>query len=286
MSIANSKKSIAVITTIILLFILIIPVKSQAASARLKTLKPDKTYKSLDVTGDGRKDTFRIRAGASIDHYSRGLQILVNGKTAYRFSSHGIGFFKVNAKLITLSNGKRFLFVNCLADSAVEPLCAVFKYKNGKFKKIIDINENVNKYGYNTGGMLKRVKGNTILFDVHMYSYSLGLSYYQMSFSYRNGILKQKESEAKLKYASTYENDKTKQFIVNKTINVYSSPNGGNVKFRLYQGDEIVVDKCRISPSKMSFRIKCDGETGWVKALRKYPYPEYKQQFSNILFGS
>lgn len=59
-------------------------IKGNAQTASIKSLKANYTYKSFDITGDGKKDSFKIKqTGAGGDYYM-GCQLWVNGKVAYQ----------------------------------------------------------------------------------------------------------------------------------------------------------------------------------------------------------
>ncbi len=264
-------------TIIITGTILIAPLRTQASSGNLKKLKAGKTYKSYDITGDGKKDSIKIECGDYDGDMYKTFRIYINDKEAYKYREKEYpGFYGVQAKLITLANNKKYLFVNSWSWDDDNTICAVFRYKNGKLKKTADFMKYYSKYGYHGGADVAGVACNSIKVKFWHVNYSIGLSYYQMSFSYKGGTLKQDKTKAKLSKAWKYDRY-TRKFIINKSIKAYSSPNGGKTAFRLEEGDEITIDQCRISPNKMMFRVKCGSRTGWIKALTYYPKTESAQ---------
>ena len=259
----------AVITLILAaaIFFTVIPFKIEgyAQNASLKKLKPDVTYKSFDVTGDGKKDVIRIKQiGASYDFYT-GLQVLVNGKVSYQVND---AFYDTKAKLISLRNGKKYLYLYSELDDYDGPVCAIMQYKNGKFKKVVDLRKLMIKHGGHPYGEVTGVSGNTVKVRAYVMSYSLGPSEYAMQFTYSNGTLKQKSSSARLLYA--YINGKkTCRLTARTTIKVYKSTAMSKVSFKLKRGDKVTIDKCRISSKRMLLHIKCGYKSGWIKATQK-----------------
>lgn len=262
----RSKAIIAFILAAVF-FCTVIPFKIEghAQSASLKKLKADVTYRSFDITGDGERDSFRIKqTGHRYDFYT-GLQVLVNGNISYQINDT---FCHTNAKLISLSNGKKFLFLYSEMDEYDGPVCAILQYKNGKFKKVVDFRKNLIKHGTHPYGVVTSVSGNTIKAKAYVMSYSLGPSDYEMQFTYSNGTLKQKKSAARLLKAYTAKG-KTRRLVARTTIRVYGSTSMSRVSFTLKRGDKVTIDKCRISPGRMLLHITYGNRSGWIKAAQK-----------------
>lgn len=133
-----------------------IPVKATANGVQLKA---NRTYTAYDVTGDGTKDKIRIRAANQTDDeaYSS-LTVSVNGKTAYRLKN--TRFYNVIANIYTLKNGQPFLYLYAPAENGDGPVCALLKYTNGKFRKILDFTEIMAGYGDHRIGEVTNLNGN------------------------------------------------------------------------------------------------------------------------------
>ena len=90
-----------------------LPVRS--ATSGLTKLDADKVYTDLDITGDGKKDRFKIQRTKEKEkgHYRR-FEISVNGKKAYTYTCiYQKVYTHLNPTLISLDNGKKFLFISC-----------------------------------------------------------------------------------------------------------------------------------------------------------------------------
>ena len=266
---------------------ILMPVKSNAASTCVRALTADKSYYSFDITGDGKKDHFKIvrsnRVGTGA--YSK-FKILVNGKKAYEVSK--IAKYKdtvfpsfiyrtVRAKLIALGNGRKYLFLYCPYEEGGGMFCSILQYKNGKFVKAVDMIKYIDRYGEFCSGDILGVSGDTIRVKLSYSSYTLGRSDYEMSFRYTNGKLKQDAVKGKLLRAHT-DSGNTKTFRVGRTVRVFNKPVDGKVSFRLYRGDRVTIDQCRITLGQTMFRVKCGNKVGWIYAVMRGA----KTPFTNV----
>lgn len=257
------------------------------AASRLTTLKVGRTYNSFDITGDRKKDLFLIREYGSRD-YKNDLRIFVNGKVAYRLSKNSGNpnyFYFTTVKLITLSNGKRFLFVYCESDNYDGPLQAILRYTNGRFVKTVDFNALSCKHcGHNSSNVVS-VSGNTVNVAMYLMSWTVGPSDYSLSFRYSGGKLVQNSSAAKFKGAADGNGGKLRTYKVNRTIKVYSTPSCGSVAFTLRRGDKIqILSPLRISTRRCVYRVKYGSRYGWIIGLQGYP-GESNKMFSNIFYA-
>ena len=150
---------ISVLTMFLAIGFVIIFSSPVKAAADVVLLKANRTYTAYDVTGDGTKDKIRIRAANQTDDeaYSS-LTVSVNGKTAYRLKN--TRFYNVIANIYTLKNGQPFLYLYAPAENGDGPVCALLKYTNGKFRKILDFTEIMAGYGNHRIGEVTNLNGN------------------------------------------------------------------------------------------------------------------------------
>ena len=80
------------------------------------TLRPDRTYRDYDITGDQKKDTLLVRQIGHNGYAYDNLEIYVNGKKQ-PLSTHLNYFFDTKIKLYTLENGKPFLYIDAAGDN-------------------------------------------------------------------------------------------------------------------------------------------------------------------------
>ena len=260
---------IAVLLAIVMIVpLIIIPkISVKCETAKLTELKPDQVYTTLDVTGDGKKDRFKVQRPKLVGKgrpYYKSFTISVNGKTAYQFkTSNGKGFYNLNPILITLGNGKRYLFITCGNGDTYESfLTAVFQYKRGKFVKVIDFDQYCKRHTYSWIAWPISVNGNRINFDMQMYSCNNpNLGYYEgsftMQFVYQSGTLKQNSSAA-------FVNNGPRKIRIGKNIWAYTTTDRVNNAFKLLEGDIVTYDQLRISSTRMLLRVKKGTRYGWI----------------------
>lgn len=256
-------------------------IKGNAQTASLKSLKANYTYKSFDITGDGKKDSFRIKRTSGYDGCYKTCQLWVNGKMAYQIRGD---YFSTSSKLITLSNGKKYLYLYNVYANNDGPICAILKYKGGKFVKVVDFRKLFAKHGIHSYGMVTGVNGNTIQVRAFTMSYTFGSSNYGLQYIYAYGTLKQKTKVARF-LGAYLEGKKTRCFTVKKPFNVYSNTSLSTVAFKLKKGDKIMIDQCRITSNYMLLQVKFGKKTGWFKAASKPYSTGMSELFENIYYA-
>ncbi|MCD7735843.1 MAG: hypothetical protein LUI07_02580, partial [Lachnospiraceae bacterium] len=162
---------------------------ADAKAASNRTLSTGRTYTAYDVTGDGKADTIRLTKGGytSYDMYTS-LTVTVNGSTAYTYKD--AYYYGFSVKLLTLNNGKVFLFITGWGDND-DGSAHLLQYKNStkKFKKIADFGTMFYKYGFHVNSNVQSVSGNKIVIRTNLMSYSLAGVSFDMTFSYKSGSL-------------------------------------------------------------------------------------------------
>ena len=238
-------------------------IPAQCATAGLTKLNADKVYTNLDITGDGKKDRFKIRRTKEKEagHYRR-FEISVNGKEAYTYTCiYQKVYTNLNPTLISLDNGKKFLFISCRSKDTHRSLTTeVLQYKGDKFEQVIDFDEYCKRHCYNWKAWPKSVKGNKVNFSVSMES-SETKGYYTgdlvMQFAYKDGTLKQNSSAAHV------DKDHAK-FIIAKNTWTYLAPDMKTTCYKLLAGDIVLADQCRITPKKLLLRVRRGNVKAWM----------------------
>lgn len=128
----KNKKKHFYILTLMLAVLLVCLLPSQVnAKAKLKKLKFNTTYKSYDVTRDGKKDTVKVK---QIKKYATDqenvIKIYVNGSAAITVKE-GIG-----ANMYMFSNGKKGIILSSVYFGDGGTTCYAYNYKSKKFKKM------------------------------------------------------------------------------------------------------------------------------------------------------
>lgn len=236
-----------------------------SAAAGTQTLNAGKTYKSFDLTGDGKKDTVTFQAKETAYCYSE-LLIYVNGKLAYdntELKNHYS--YSVELKLIRLKNGKTFLYMYAPGDNGDGP-CVVLQYKKGALKEIIDLTTLMKGYGNHENGSVKSVSGNKVVFSVHLMSYELGAGLVcNMEYKYQSGTLKRAGSTAKIEKVRFGQNSMT----AGKSFTAYKEPGSKTAKFKVQAGQKVTFPRIWLKNKKMWVEVKVNGKTGWIEAAKK-----------------
>ena len=238
-------------------------IPAQCATAGLTKLNADKVYTNLDLTGDGKKDRFKIqRTKEKAKGHFRRFEISVNGKKAYTYTCiYQNVYTHLNPTLISLSNGKKFLFISCRnGDTHRSITTDVLQYKDDKFEPVIDFDEYCKRHCCTWKAWPKSVKDNKVNFGVSM-EISKTKGYYTgdivMQFVYKGGTLKQNDSAAHV-------DQDTAKFIIGIDTWTYLKPDATNTCYKLLAGDMVLADQCRISPKTMYLRVRRGNVKAWM----------------------
>lgn len=257
------------------------PVK---AAANGITLKANRTYTVYDITGDGVKDKIRIKTVVddSDDEVYKTLAVTVNGKTAFRLKD--TRFYYVNAKIYTLKSGQPFLYLYTPAENGDGPVCALLKYSNGKFRKVLDFTTLMGNYGSHQIGEVVSINGNKIVITESVVSYSLGINALNFTYKYSNG--KMVPASRYGAYKAIYSNgQKTRYFTVNNKLSAYSRPGSTTVSKVLETGTLVRIIKCAIINGKMYIQLEGDGGISWINALETPPIDDSEKQFMEVTYA-
>ena len=256
-----------------------------AANPTSVTLKPGKTYKSYDITGDKMPDTIVISQkkhlyeGEDTGVY-KGMRVLVNGKQVYALNDF---YFYLQTKLYTLDNGKPFLYIDATSDDYGVTACGLFRYQSGALKQVVDFHKVALKCGEGQGADVK-VKGNTFIADYGLETYSFSQARVRYYYKYTNGTLKRTSSigsfwEIGFKTAP-------RSLTTRIKLTAYKSQTSDRKAFTIPAGKSIRIDKCYWNKNYMRFRVWYNGRYGWVKAAtstyEKNNVGSFSRQFKNV----
>lgn len=272
----------------------LMPSKAHAATAsggaKMYTLKPNKLYTSYDITGDKRPDRIKVVTLKQQEGMHIGLKVIINGKTAYT-NKKATTSGKPTVKLIRLKNGKPFLYLSVFEYNPSTDLSAVFSYRSGKLKAVIDSKKALGtKFGWDgTYGTIKKVSGNTITMNYSTSTYMFGAINATYKYTYKSG---------KLKATSTgtfkpSENRKSYKALMN--IPVYKNTACTAKKFTIAAGDKVKFTNIYVKGNTVRVKVKVGAKTGWIKCatsptsslLHRYTDPDwdkirYESPFENL----
>ena len=254
----NIRKIVIFMITAILL-LPALPVVTQAARKTVISLKPGKTYKSYDFTGDAKKDKFKYVTyrGSDSSLYAR---VYINGKykNAINLAQGG------DLSLCRVSKKNVFLVASCGSFGGSHSICYV--YKNGKFRDVTPAARSMLDYNWPvkaSGGML------------YFQSTSGKHAWLFANYSAPSCYLKYKASNKKLKLVSRYASASgtykaTRSFY---TSNKATSMNSRGVMVRY--GDLVKVQSIYLnSYGSAMVKLSVNGKTGWI--------PDYGHGYKNV----
>ncbi len=269
---------------VLILAVLFAAPRPVEAKASAKKLSVDKTYTNYDMTGDKKADTFRI-AGDAIDYGSykdyKGYTVYLNGKKVLSETGYIIDF---TIYRLELKNGKVFLAIVPASDNGDVFGAAIYQYKSGKLKKLLNL-YNMKKIGNHNNVSKISVSGNTIRVKHGVMSYSLGNIGFSLDYQYKGGKLVQKSTQAKLtdtriKYLKqSYWTAKRSMKLLNKV--------GGKKIATIAKGKKMKIDKIYLNAkhTKIYLHVKVKGgRSGWVKGLTKYPGYD-RELFKEVMYA-
>lgn len=274
----------------ILLFTLVFirPVYVEAGTPAIVKIPSgsDAGLDKYDITGDGIPDS--IKAFSDYDEYDYYyLYVTVNGRTAYKTELNE-EYASFEAKIIHLKNGRTFLY---LANNFMENNSSykIYKYSNGLFKPIINLNSNVGKQSYGTyfGNIILKVSGNTLkVYGTH-HSYTLGKVSVRHEYVYKNGVLKLSPATGYIRKITQKKNNKlisSRTLTVKKSLTAYKSATSNKKYFTLRKGQKVTVDKIYYSKkSGLRVRTKYKKKYGWIKCSKKKNNGYFKYIYLPIL---
>ncbi|MBS7008126.1 hypothetical protein [Anaerostipes sp.] len=253
------------------------PVDVSAKNPKEVTLKPGKTYKKYDITGDKKKDKILIKLTSHKNNPSIKMKtaVYVNGRKVYSKKGYSYG---ITAKIYTLKNKKPFLYLNSWADNGDGPVNALFRYKSKKLKKVINFQtlfgSKYGTYGTHPGGSVVKVKGNTVTARFDLMSWTIGPSSYEYQYKYKKGTLKRTSSAGKV-YTSLNSSTATAK----KNIKVYRTAKISSSFTVLKKGQKVQFIKSYVKGKHHFLKIRMSNKkTGWIKGQIKY------SDFENRMF--
>lgn len=278
----NFMKRMAVLLVLTAALFIAVPVSAEAKAANNK-LKVNQTYTKYDITGDKKADTLLISGNWNQQYGGYvGYEVYVNGKSALKKKS-GYGLdYSIDVRRLVLKNGKTFLSIVPRSSNDDVPGAAIYQYKDGKLKQVIDLNA-MSKIGFHNsiGGI--KVSGNKITVKYRVMSYTLGGISFSLDYQYKNGKMVQKTTNTKVSETIINYQKKT-YWTANSSMKVLKSP-GGKKTATLTKGKKVKIDRVYINAkhNKIYFHVKIKGgKSGWIKGLTKYPS---KTLFKEVMYA-
>lgn len=259
-----------------------------AASSIPVDLETGYIYTYYDVTGDGRKDNFTVKA-VSLDTYYTGdgyynaVYLCVNGRGQYiKLKNMQMPFYSLKARLYIFDNARPLLYLSAKSDNDHKFINGILRYENGRWKYLLDMTKVFGDYKQYARGEVIDNSGNNLKVRYEVMCWTIGFCRLDYTYIYKNGVLKPASSYGKIiDYRTRYNGDRT--IIANKSIRAYKKCGGGGTSFVLRKGNKVVVQKWRYTGGRLYIRLKYGSKTGWINGQKQKNFVSSEQQwFSNL----
>lgn len=160
-------------------------------------------------------------------------------------------------------------------------LNGLYEYKNGSWKRILNLNNCFGKYRQYERGDVISCSGNTLKVRHEVMTWSLGLCRVDYTYAYKSGKLKRTSTYGKLISQSIRGGGK--YLKVKSNINVYKYCGSGKKLLTLRRGAKIRVEKWRVVNGKFYYQINCKGRRGWINGITKRNSVG-NPQYSNVYY--
>ncbi len=280
------KKKVCLIAFCILGMMLVTPIHVHAKTKNpsIVNLKSGKVYKKYDITGDQKKDRILIKKYKDKADYYTGFTISINGKKIKKDKSNSWGSITLSTKLVTLKNGKVYLWVQGIADGGNEVWGVLYRYKSGKLIKALRFANYSEKYGRHVITDKLKVSGNRLITVEESVCVPLGVATYKYNYIYKDGKLKIESRAAKVTSVAMTDLITDKVYLhgygtMRKAKTLYTSPSTKKTTGTVLRAKtEAKPLEIYMSKKILSVKIRTrDGKTGWVKCGKK-------EKDSNLLF--
>lgn len=283
MNTTGFRKRAAVLIFLMAALFITVPLSAEAKASN-KKLKVNQTYTQYDITGDKKADTLLV-SGDWDEEYEEfsGYKVYVNGKNLLTKKNEYGPIYSLDIRRLELKNGKTYLSIVPGTSNDDVPGAAVYQYKAGKLKQVINLDA-MSKIGYHNsiGGI--KVSGNKITVKYRVMSYSLGGISFSLDYQLKNGKMIQKTTDTRITDTLVRYRKKT-YWTANRSMKVTKSPGGKKVTM-LTKGKKVKIDRIYINAkhNKIYLHVKIKGgKSGWVKGLTKYPGS--KTLFKEVMYA-
>lgn len=260
--------------------------QAQAATkAKVTNLIVGAKCKKIDFTKDGKKDTLLCKAIGRKKIYDpfQKVKVYINGKCVATIKSKE-QVYSAAASVITLSNGKYYLYLHLMGDND-DGMCVLYGYQKGKFVKAVDLDENLyGNLGFHASSEIEKVAGKKIYMVNNSMSYVLGGMKFRYVYQYKGGKLKlQSKTGEVISYYSSAAN--TREGISTLTASrnhwLYTDKTLSKKRKKLLKNEKVTVTKVYIAGKTVSFYVKGkNGVKGWIKSKSTM-----KQPFNEIVYA-
>lgn len=231
----------------------------QAAAGVSENLRNDRVYK-YDL--DGNRKTDRIVLKTRRSGYNISGVFYVNEKKVYSLPKTDCEY--VGYRIITLANGKRFIYAWTEGPNPGISSDRILQYHKGKMKTVCILTNLMKNYQgasyvswYPNDAIT--VSGNSIKVRLVSMNWTTGAMEYIIPYKYKNGTL------VRSSYSGYF--SKSRTFKVSKQFSTYKKPGSRSRAFVVKKLENVIIDKYYIKKGKLYLQVRrSNGQTGWLNA--------------------
>lgn len=245
----------------LLAFIMLLPLPVSAKNTQLSI---NRNY-LFDLDGNGKKETIRIVPFGTTDRFGNHtydyLRVYINDKSCLTVNKKQ-PFYSVNAQLIKVKN-KYFLFLYPESDNDDGVVEALYQYRSGKLRKIIDFNDIV-KQAFHHYGKITSVKGSTVHYSVQIMSNAAASLVLTGKLKYQQGTLKNQSNFYTITQLSS--KSASSPMTLNYNIKVYKTYKSKKVYKTLKKGQKVKCNQIYANKKESRLRLKVGNHYYWYKS--------------------
>ena len=266
------KKKITILFGLILLVAFYSEIKVCAAGGGVTKVKFGTTYKSFDLDGDGKKDTFKAKVVSPSSNKGSDMEtiyIYVNNKKVFQQTIEELPRWDV--RLVTVHSGETLIDISSyVADHGVAH--KLYQVQNGKMKMLYDFFKYYDRYTYGNSIYveIENVKGNTLITKASAQFNSTGIMNWNMNFVLKEGKIKRTSNQ----FTPIFY--KKNHWTAQKKINVYKTAGSSTFAYTLNQGDVVQINKIIFKDLKVFFQVKNKGgKIGYIICPKTWQNQNY-----------
>lgn len=271
-----SMKRILFIMFCMILSLTVCSVQAKAGKVtRISTYLNNNKTLHRDITGDGKADAIRFKF--TKDEYGSILkmQIYVNGKKAAAYTYDAYYSYGMTVNYVYLSKSRVFLQIYGNGDNDYIVNNALYSYKSGKLKKVLDLS----KYRMQAGDVVSASKSQ-IKVAYTGQPMETGRLYCELGYTYKSGRFKLKSNTTSVHstLGSSWDHDEYEMYFINNQFVVankrtfYTSSSMKKKAFTAYRGDVLTLKKIKVTSNKVYLQFKKGNKTGWQRVFRNNVY--------------
>lgn len=246
----------------------VVPARAASGVKELCTYATETKTVRADVTGNGKKDTIRLKL--TMGQYNGTIkesQVYVNGKKALTVNDTD-DYRSVSMRHVRMSKSKVFLQISTHGDSNYKHFNRIYRYDKKK-KKLVCV---LDLFGEpDIGGTVVKASSKGIQVSHGLRPRETGGLAWNYTYTYKNGKFKLKSSTAAVKstlgnmaiddeYKAIFAKNK---YVVASTRVFYKDTNLKKASFTAKQNDKLTLKKIKIAKGKVYLQFQKGKKTGW-----------------------